>query len=270
MLVKKDFMLDSLDAKERNYDNNTNGIDFTIRKVKLMFVFIAVAWIFFFNKYMIQNPVFFVYNVIMLSIVYATVLWANFFVKLLMSSAKAAVNSFDECNVFERAAQLSVIVYDNKLNNSNDEVFSINTVCNCRSRYDKFVYLNRPRTHATRVRDREPSRIPKKRITRILKKSRKVRRFLRTYIRKSIPKSSRMHLFTNKAREKIYAHGVRCENKGTTKYPSSAVRRKYRKSNKYRIRKMLNQYTLVIKSPKLKQSNAWRSNSVPNVYKNLN
>ena len=62
--MKKDFMLDSLDAKERNYDSNTNGIDFTIRKVKLMFVFIAVAWIFFFNKYMIQNPVFFVYNVI--------------------------------------------------------------------------------------------------------------------------------------------------------------------------------------------------------------
>ena len=32
---------------------------------------IVVVWIFFFNKYMIQNPVFFVYNVIMLSIVYA-------------------------------------------------------------------------------------------------------------------------------------------------------------------------------------------------------
>ena len=214
-------------TKERNYDNSTNGINFTIRKVNLMFVFIVVVWIFFFNKYMIQNPVFFVYNVIMLSIVYATVLWANFFVKLLMSSAKAVVNSFDECNVFERAAQSSVIVYDNKLNNSNDEVFSINTVCNCRSRYDKFVYFNRPRTHGIRVRDREPSRIPKKRITRILKKSRKVRRLLRTYIGKSIPKSSRMHLFTNKAREKIYAHGIRCENKGTMKYPSSAVRRKY-------------------------------------------
>ena len=51
-------MLDSLDAKERNYDNNTNGIDFTIRKVNLMFVFIAVVWIFLFSKYMIQNPVF--------------------------------------------------------------------------------------------------------------------------------------------------------------------------------------------------------------------
>ena len=77
---------------------------------------------------------FFVYNVIMLSIVYAIVLWANFYAKLLMSSAKAAVNSFDECNVIEKAAQLSVIVYDNKLNTSNDEAFPINTVCNCRSR----------------------------------------------------------------------------------------------------------------------------------------
>ena len=74
----------------------------------------------------------------MLSIVCAIVLWANFNVKLLMSSSKAAVNSFDECNVFEKASQLSVIVYDNKLNDSNDEAFSINTVCNCRSRYEKF------------------------------------------------------------------------------------------------------------------------------------
>ena len=133
-------MLNSLDAKERSHDNSTNGINFTIRKVNLMFIFIVVVWIFFFNKYMIKNPLFFVYN---LSLVYAIVLWANFYVKLLMSSAKAAVNSFDKCNVFEKAAQLSVIVYDNKLRNSNDEAFSVNTVCNCRSRYDKFVYFNR-------------------------------------------------------------------------------------------------------------------------------
>ena len=152
-----------------------------------------------------------------------------------MSSTKAAVNSLDKCNVLQKAAQLSVIVYD-KLNNNDDEAFSINTVCNCRSRLDKFVFSNRTRAHG--VRDREPIRTPKKRITRILKKCRKVKRLLRTYIRKSIPKASRMHFFTNKAGEKIYAHGVRCENKGTTKYPSSAVRRKYRKSNKYRILKM--------------------------------
>ena len=132
-------------------------------------------------------------------------MWANFYVKLLMSSAKAA--------------RLSVIVYDNKLNNRNDEAFSINTICNCRSRYDKFVYFNCPHTHGIRVCDRKPSGIPKKRITRVLKKSRKVRRLLRTYIRKSIPKSSRMRLFTNKAREKIFAHGIRYENKGTRNIP---------------------------------------------------
>ena len=128
---------------------------------------------------------------------YAIVSWANFCLKLWMSSTKAVVNSFDECHVFEKAAQLSVIVYDNKLNNSNDEAFSINTVCNCRSRYDKFVYFSCPRTYGIRVQDCEPSRIPKKRITHILQRSRKVRHLLRTYIRKGIPKSSRMHLFTN-------------------------------------------------------------------------
>ena len=170
-----------------------------------MFVFVVVVGIFFLNKFMIQNPVSFVYNVIVLSIVYAIVSLTNFYVKLLMSSAKAAVNSVAKCNVFEKAAQLSVIVYDNKLKNSYDEAFSVNTVCNYRSRYDNFFYFNRPRTHGIRIRDREPSRISKKRITRILKKSRKVRRLLRTYIRKSIPKSTRMHLFTNKARE-IYMH----------------------------------------------------------------
>ena len=74
LLVKKDAMLDSLDARERSYDNSANGINFTIRKVNLMFVFIVVVWIFFFNKYVIQHPVFFAYNVIMLNIVYAIVL----------------------------------------------------------------------------------------------------------------------------------------------------------------------------------------------------
>ena len=73
---------------------------------------------------MIQSPVFFVHNVMLP--IHVIVLWANFYVKLLMSSTKAAMNSFDECKVFEEAAQLSVIVYDNKLNNSNDEAFSIN------------------------------------------------------------------------------------------------------------------------------------------------
>ena len=117
--MKQEAIMDSLDAKERSYDYSTNGINFMIRKVNLMFVFIVVVWKFFLINTWSKILCFFVYNVITLSIVYAIVLWANFYVKLLMSSTKAAVNSFDECNVFEKAAQLSVIVYDNKLNNSN-------------------------------------------------------------------------------------------------------------------------------------------------------
>ena len=35
-----------------------------------MFSFIVVVWIFFFSKYVIQNPAFFVYNVTMLSILF--------------------------------------------------------------------------------------------------------------------------------------------------------------------------------------------------------
>ena len=58
LIVKKDGMLDSLDARERSYDNSANGINFMIRKVNLMFVFVVIVSIFFFNKYTIQNPVF--------------------------------------------------------------------------------------------------------------------------------------------------------------------------------------------------------------------
>ena len=57
--MKQEAIMDSLDAKERSYDYSTNGINFTIRKVNLMFVFTEVVWKFFFNKYVIQNPVFF-------------------------------------------------------------------------------------------------------------------------------------------------------------------------------------------------------------------
>ena len=48
LLVKKDAMLDSLDFRERSYDNSANGINFKIRKVNRMFVFIVVVWIYFF------------------------------------------------------------------------------------------------------------------------------------------------------------------------------------------------------------------------------
>ena len=43
LLVKKDAMLDSLDARELTYDDSANGINFKIRKVNLIFVFIVVV-----------------------------------------------------------------------------------------------------------------------------------------------------------------------------------------------------------------------------------
>ena len=48
LIVKKDGTLDSLDARERSFDNSVNGINFTIRKVNLMFIFVVLVWIFFF------------------------------------------------------------------------------------------------------------------------------------------------------------------------------------------------------------------------------
>ena len=49
-----------LDARKRSYDNTANGFNFTISKVNIMFVFIVGCMDILFNKYMIQNPVFFV------------------------------------------------------------------------------------------------------------------------------------------------------------------------------------------------------------------
>ena len=47
LLVKKDAMLDSLDARERSYDNSASGINFTTRKVNLMFVLLLLYGYYF-------------------------------------------------------------------------------------------------------------------------------------------------------------------------------------------------------------------------------
>ena len=69
----------------------------------------------------------------------------------------------------------------------------------CRSRYAKFLCLHRcVRDNARVPRDREPSRVPVKQLTRLLHKSRKIRKLVRKYIAKNVPKSSRIHCFVNK------------------------------------------------------------------------
>ena len=90
-------------------------------------------------------------------------------------------------NIFEKAAQRSVIVEINNKESVND--------LQLRSRYAKFVYCKCVR--GRRHRDRDPSRIPVKQLSRDLHKSRHMRKLVRKYVKKNIPKSSVMHLFTN-------------------------------------------------------------------------
>ena len=69
------------------------------------------------------------------------------------------MNTFDECDLFEKAMQFSVIAHDD--DDDDDESFLTK---NCRSQYEKFLYLTRhTRTHAVRVRDREPAEYHTKR-----------------------------------------------------------------------------------------------------------
>ena len=89
-------------------------------------------------------------------------------------------------NIFENDAQPCVIVDIDNKESVDDLQF--------RSRYAKFVY--RKSVRRRHQRDREPSRIPLKQLSRALHKSRHFRKLVRKYIKKNVPKSSAMHLFT--------------------------------------------------------------------------
>ena len=99
------------------------------------------------------------------------------------------------CNVYLfETPQLSV-----KVTVENSRSFAI--LNDCRSHYGKFVYqksvltVRHFRRHVAR-RDREPSRIPAKKLSRLLQKSRKLRKIVRKHIKKNVPRSSRIHRFT--------------------------------------------------------------------------
>jgi len=111
-------------------------------------------------------------------------------------------------SLFEKASELSV-----NTDEKDSEFYKLISIKTCRSRYAKFIYYNRIKYnyydvtvsrynyqiplnyHA--VRDREPSRISVRRLTRALSlyKSRKIRRLERKYIAKNVPKSSRVHQY---------------------------------------------------------------------------
>ena len=99
----------------------------------------------------------------------------------------------NDCDVFEKTLELLV-----------DSCFIYNKYCTSRlelrSRYAKFISIDDGTHIKLRAlqRDREPSRIPVKQITRIMNKSRQMRKRMRKYIVKNIPMSFKIHCYVNK------------------------------------------------------------------------
>ena len=162
-------------------------------------------------------------------------------------SVKQLTRALQE-NIFENAAQPSVVVdIDNKE--------SVNDL-QLRSRYAKFVYCKC--VGGRQQRDREPSRIPVKQLSRALHKSRSFRKLVRKYIKKNVPKSSAMHLFTklsvlNRKLDYLYVRLRSATKKRSTQRTWwTANRRKKPKTRRGRVKPRCN-YT-----------------SVRSVYKNVN
>jgi len=106
-------------------------------------------------------------------------------VPYVVSSTDDLINTFDD-------HELHVNTY-----NDNNTV-TINMRKDCRSPYAKFVYYNYDSVVCSchgGQRDREPSRIPVKKLTRLSQKSRKLRRYVWKKIVKNSPKSSKIHCF---------------------------------------------------------------------------
>ena len=99
---------------------------------------------------------------------------------------RAMLNVVGKCNVLGEAMQPFV-------HHQHDGVVKIKYREELRSRYAKFVYCNHNRVvrecHVLRCRDREPSRIPVKKLKRLSQKSRKLRVFVWKKILKITPLS---------------------------------------------------------------------------------
>ena len=100
-------------------------------------------------------------------------------------------NVLGKCDVLGEAMQPFV-------HHRHDGVVKIKYREELRSRYAKLVYCNHNRVvrecHVSRCRDREPSRIPVKKLKRLSQKSRKLRVFVWKKILKITPLSSKLHV----------------------------------------------------------------------------
>ena len=90
----------------------------------------------------------------------------------------------------------------------------------CRSRYAKFrANVAGKHRNCQRDRSREPSRIPRKQLAHVFRKSRKLRQFARNAISRNFPKSSNIHYYTSAAaseRANMYRYNIRSSFKRNT------------------------------------------------------
>lgn len=104
----------------------------------------------------------------------------------------------DECHILEKTNNFCYV------NICNDAVVSIK-VQKCRSRYAKYLYYNCSRVvcecHGNK-RDREPSRIPQKKLRSLSQKNRNIQRYVWHRVFKTVPKSSQVHSYISGIRKR--------------------------------------------------------------------
>ena len=126
--------------------------------------------------------------------------------------------------------------------------------------------------YCVHVRDREPSRIPVKRITGILNKSRKIRCLLRSYIQRQVPQSSRMHSYISNNNKHYRIMTAHHKNKLKRNYMNWIFgSRRYDKSLKCKVKLARNNFNPVcLIKGMVYDFHTHTENYKSSVYKNLN
>ena len=170
---------------ENNILTSTRTSEFPYKKVNMTISFIVIVSTILINSIVFRNSCLLVGLLIILFIL-STVILINIFRIVCKTIDEAIANTFNDCNIFEKAEQLSLLVQVEESTNYP------------RSRFEQFIYFEGVKRCRLKLVDREPSRIPVKQLARAFGKSRKIREAVRKYIRKNVPKSSRIHVCITK------------------------------------------------------------------------
>ena len=179
---QRDAMMKSKVAENNNTLMSTQVSERPFKKVNITISCIIIV---IFSILCIRYCCFLV-GLLTILFILCTVLLVNIFRIVCKTMDEAIANTLSDCNIFEKAEQLSPLVQVEESTNYP------------RSRFEQFMYFEGVKRHRHKLGDREPSRITVKHLARVFGKSRKIREAVRKYIKKNFPKSSRIHMFTSK------------------------------------------------------------------------